>query len=78
MSTLIKCPNCGFEFPLEDALNDELKTSIEKEKQELRLQMLDYKKQKEEELRKKEEDYSKQQLLQESIFKQQLDEALKK
>lgn len=78
MSTLIKCPNCGFEFPLEDALNDELKTSIEKEKQELRLQMLDYKKQKEEELRKKEEDYSKQQQLQESIFKQQLDEALKK
>jgi hypothetical protein len=28
----IKCPSCGHEFPLEDALNDELKEAIEKEK----------------------------------------------
>ncbi len=32
----IKCPNCNYEFPLEEALNDELKEAIEKEKQDLR------------------------------------------
>jgi hypothetical protein len=78
MATLIKCPNCGFEFPLEDALNDELKESIEKEKQQLRQQMLDYKKTKEEELRRKEDDFAKQKLLQEDSFQKKLDEELKK
>ena len=53
----IKCPNCGHEFPLEDALNDELKEAIEKEKQELRQQMATYKKQKEEELTRKETEW---------------------
>ena len=52
MATVIKCPNCGFEFPLEDALSAEQKEAIEKEKQELRQQMLEYKKTKDEELRK--------------------------
>lgn len=78
MATLIKCPNCGFEFPLEDALNDELKESIEKEKQQLRQQMLDYKKAKEEELRKKEEDFTRQKQLQEDSFQKKLDDELKK
>lgn len=78
MATLIKCPNCGFEFPLEDALNDELKESIEKEKQQLRQQMLDYKKTKEEELRKKEEDFTRQKQLQEDGFQKKLDDELKK
>lgn len=78
MATLIKCPNCGFEFPLEDALNDELKESIEKEKQQLRQQMLDYKKTKEEELRKKEEEFAKQKQLQEDGFQKKLDDELKK
>ena len=50
----IKCPKCGHEFPLEEALNDELKEVIEKEKKELRQQMVDYKRAKEEELNKKE------------------------
>ena len=49
----IKCPNCAHEFPLEDALNDEMKEAIEKEKQELRQQMVEYKRVKEEELGKK-------------------------
>jgi thiol-disulfide isomerase/thioredoxin len=48
MATNIKCPSCNFEFPLEEALNDELKESIEKEKNELRHQMIDFKKTKEE------------------------------
>ncbi|QEC68172.1 DUF2130 domain-containing protein [Panacibacter ginsenosidivorans] len=78
MATLIKCPNCGFEFPLEDALNDELKESIEKEKQQLRQQMLDYKKTKEEELRRKEEDFARQKQFQEDSFQKRLDDELKK
>jgi len=78
MATVIKCPNCGFEFPLEDALNDELKDAIEKEKQELRQQMLEYKRSKEEELRKKEEDFSRQKQLLDESFQKKLDDELKK
>ncbi len=65
-TTKIKCPNCGFEFPLEDALNDELKAIVEKEKQSLRQEMVKYKEQQEEKYRKevktlqqKEEDFQK-------------------
>lgn len=78
MPTVIKCPNCGFEFPLEDALNDELKDAIEKEKQELRQQMLEYKRSKEDELRKREEEYSRQKQLQEENFQKKLEEELKR
>lgn len=78
MATQIKCPNCGFEFPLEDALNDELKESIEKEKQQLRQQMMDYKKTKEEELRRKEEEFARQKLLQEEGFQKKLEEEVKR
>ncbi|MBG9375698.1 DUF2130 domain-containing protein [Panacibacter sp. DH6] len=78
MATMIKCPSCGFEFPLEEALNDELKESIEKEKQQLRQQMLDYKKTKEEELRRKEDEFSRQKQQQEESFQKKLDEELKK
>jgi hypothetical protein len=60
MATNIKCPSCTFEFPLEEALNDELKENIEKEKNELRHQMLEFKKSKEEELKKAEQVFQKQ------------------
>lgn len=50
MSTKIKCPNCQHEFPLEAALTDELKNLLEKEKDVLRRQMQDYKKNKDEEI----------------------------
>lgn len=50
MPTKIKCPNCQQEFPLEDALTDELKNVIEQEKDSLRKQMQDYKKNKDEEI----------------------------
>jgi hypothetical protein len=60
MATNIKCPSCNFEFPLEEALNDELKESIEKEKNELRHQMIDFKKTKEDELKKAEQIFQKQ------------------
>lgn len=78
MATMIKCPSCGFEFPLEEALNDELKESIEKEKQQLRQQMLDYKKTKEEELRRKEEEFGRQKQQQEEGFQRKMEEELKK
>ena len=78
MPTNIKCPNCSFEFPLEDALNDELKDSIEKEKQQLRQQMQDYKRTKEEELRKKEEAFNIQKQLQEDAYQKKLSDELKK
>lgn len=67
MATMIKCPNCGNEFPLEEAINDELKENIEKEKAELRKnieieksqlreQMSDYKKKADEVIKQKDEE----------------------
>lgn len=78
MATLIKCPSCGFEFPLEDALNDELKENIEKEKQELRRQMADYKRVKEEEVRKKDEELKNIRIQQEQLFQKKLEDELKR
>ena len=82
---MIKCPNCGFEFPLEEALNEELQEelrkkeeALEKDKQLMRQQMLDYKRSKEDELRKKEEDFLKQKQFQEDGFQKRLDDELKK
>ncbi|MCE3281763.1 MAG: hypothetical protein K0Q66_500 [Chitinophagaceae bacterium] len=78
MPTQIKCPSCSFEFPLEDALNDELKSEIEKQKQELRQQMLDYKKNAELKIRQMEEDNKKEAQKQEEAFQQKMQEELKK
>ncbi|MFV0392700.1 MAG: DUF2130 domain-containing protein [Paludibacteraceae bacterium] len=50
-TTKIKCPNCNFEFPLEDALKDEVKHVLEHEKQTLRQEMLKYKEQQDEKYR---------------------------
>jgi len=55
MATMIKCPSCATEFPLEDALNDELKDNIEKEKAELRQKMTVHLNNKEAEFKKAEE-----------------------
>lgn len=54
MATMIKCPSCSFEFPLEEALNDELKDTIEKEKAELRQKMASHIHAKENEFKKQE------------------------
>jgi len=78
MATQIKCPSCSFEFPLEEALNDELKTEIEKQKQELRQQMLDYKKNAEVKIRQMEEDIKKEAQKQEEAFQQKLQAELQK
>ncbi len=77
MATQIKCPSCSFEFPLEEALNDELKTEIEKQKQELRQQMLDYKKNAEIKIRQMEEDNKREAQKQEELFQQKLQVELK-
>lgn len=78
MATQIKCPSCSFEFPLEDALNDELKTEIEKQKQELRQQMLDYKKNAELKIRQMEDENKKEAQKQEELFRRKLEEELTK
>ncbi|MEP7375378.1 MAG: DUF2130 domain-containing protein [Chitinophagaceae bacterium] len=74
----IKCPNCGHEFPLEDALNDEMKEAIEKEKQELRQQMVEYKRVKEEELGKKEMEWQQKSLAEKAALQKQIEETLRK
>ncbi len=50
MSTNIKCPNCGADFPIEDAVSEEYK-------RELRGEMQKYKRQKDEEVLKKENEF---------------------
>lgn len=78
MLTKIKCPSCSFEFPLDEALNDELKEALDKEKQELRQQMMEYRNKKEEELRNKEEAFEVFKRAQEDKFQMQLQAELKK
>lgn len=49
MPTDIKCPKCGFGFPMEDAVSEEYK-------RDLREKMLAYQKQKDDEIRKREQE----------------------
>jgi hypothetical protein len=76
MATMIKCPSCGSEYPLEEALNDELKENIEREKHLLRKQMVDYKMAKEEELQRKDEAFTALKNQQEKQYQEQLKQAL--
>jgi hypothetical protein len=78
MATQIKCPSCSFEFPLEEALSGELKSLIEKEKQELRQQMLDYKKNAEQKIKQVEEEKKAEAQKQETAFQQKLQDELKR
>ncbi|MFN4313776.1 MAG: DUF2130 domain-containing protein [Chitinophagaceae bacterium] len=57
MPTNIKCPDCNHEFPLEAAINDELREAIEKEKQELRQKMTEHLRKKEEEIARKDKEW---------------------
>src|ERR1700748_568077 len=72
MATMIKCPNCSSEFPLDDALKIELNANLEKEKQDLRNQMIDFKKQKEKELQQKEQEHKRLADEQEQAFQQRM------
>ncbi|HKZ64907.1 MAG TPA: DUF2130 domain-containing protein [Chitinophagaceae bacterium] len=74
----IKCPNCNYEFPLEEALNDELKEAIEKEKQELRQKMSDHLKKKDEEMLRKETEWKTQQEKREKDLQFQIETNLRK
>jgi hypothetical protein len=67
MPTNVKCPNCGTEFPIEEAVAEEYK-------RELREQMLIYKKQKDEELIKKEKEFQQLVHTKESEFSKTLQE----
>ncbi len=57
MASPIKCPNCGNEFAIEDSFSEEYKQKLEADKIELRAQMANFKKEKEEELLKKTKEF---------------------
>lgn len=78
MSTKIKCPKCQNEFPLEAALTDELKEVIEREKEQLRKQMLDYKKAKEDELQKKDNEWQQKILSEKKQLQEQIEVQIRK
>ncbi|MEO7213591.1 DUF2130 domain-containing protein [Mucilaginibacter sp.] len=65
MATEVKCPSCGHGFPIEEVMAEEYK-------QQLRLKMQDYTRQKEEEYRKKEDDFSNREKQQALEFEQRL------
>ncbi|WP_026063312.1 DUF2130 domain-containing protein [Pedobacter arcticus] len=74
MSTEVKCPNCSHSFPIEEVMAEEYKNNLRK-------QMLDFQKKKDEEARKKDEEYQKkeQDFLQKekqqaSLFQQKLEQ----
>ncbi|MGZ8553656.1 MAG: DUF2130 domain-containing protein [Chitinophagaceae bacterium] len=74
----IKCPNCNYEFPLEEALNDELKEAIEKEKQELRQKMTEHLKKKDEEMLRRETEWKALQEKREKELQLQIETNLRK
>lgn len=89
MPTKIKCPGCQYEFPLEDALTDELKNVIEKQKDQLRLQMQEYNKKREEEVAafkksaemealRKEQEWQQKLYAERQTLQKQLEEQLRK
>ncbi len=65
MATEVKCPNCGFGFPIEEVMAEEYK-------KELQLKMRDYTRQKEEEYRKKETEFVNKERQQQVQFEQRL------
>lgn len=71
MQSLIKCPKCAHEFPLEEAVSEEYK-------KDLRDQMLSYKKQKDEEYALKEKEWKQHYESKESELKKVLEEHIRK
>jgi hypothetical protein len=70
MATEVKCPSCGFGFPIEEVMAEEYK-------KELRVKMQEYTQQKEEEYRKKENDFVTREKLQTQQYEQRLAEEKK-
>ncbi|HMO32556.1 MAG TPA: DUF2130 domain-containing protein [Lacibacter sp.] len=71
MPAAIKCPKCGHEFPLEEAVSEEYK-------QELREQMLTFKKLKEKELQDKETEWARRLEAEKKQVQQQVETELRK
>lgn len=67
MATDIKCPKCGHQFAIEDAVSEEYK-------KELREQMVTFKKQKEDELAKREKEMQQQLQVKDQEFARKLQE----
>lgn len=65
MATEVKCPSCGHGFPIEEVMAEEYK-------QQLRLKMQDYTRQKEEEFQKKEADFTNREKQQQAAFEERL------
>ena len=70
MATEVKCPNCGFGFPIEEVMAEEYK-------KELRVKMQEYTQQKEEEYKKKENEFATKEQQQQQLFEQRLAEEKK-
>ncbi|RFZ82017.1 DUF2130 domain-containing protein [Mucilaginibacter terrenus] len=70
MATEVKCPSCGHGFPIEEVMAEEYK-------QQLRLQMADFKKQKEDEYRRKEDEFASREKQQQLLFEQRITEEKK-
>src|SRR5450755_1260699 len=70
MPTTIKCPNCRHEFAMEEAVSEQYK-------KDLREQMIDFTRKKEDEFLKKTKELSKQLLDQEEVFQKKLNEEKK-
>jgi len=70
MATDVKCPNCGFGFPIEEVMNEEYK-------KELRTKMQEFTQQREEEYRKKENEFNTKQREQQQQFEERLTEEKK-
>src|ERR1700750_2651869 len=74
MPTEVKCPNCGHQFPMEEAMAEEYK-------KDLRERMQQFVKDKEKEFQKKQDDFSRrekellqQSKQQEAVFSRRLEE----
>ncbi|MBD1394457.1 DUF2130 domain-containing protein [Mucilaginibacter glaciei] len=65
MATEVKCPSCGHGFPIEEVMAEEYK-------QQLRLKMQDYTRQKEDEYRRKDDEFSAREKQQQDAFEQKL------
>ena len=70
MATEVKCPSCGFGFPIEEVMAEEYK-------KELRVKMQEYTHQKEEEYRKKESDFNTRERQQALQFEKRLNDEKK-
>ncbi|HVW98803.1 MAG TPA: DUF2130 domain-containing protein [Mucilaginibacter sp.] len=65
MATEVKCPSCGFGFPIEEVMTEEYK-------KQLRAKMQEYTQQKEDEYRKKEQEFAAKEKQQQALFEQRL------